>query len=274
MNTNIKEIIAKSDYIITFGSFLAADNVGNQEAIIQAIAKNSAEFIYMHPIDNIDLKVYYSQFIKYEVGSEEGIAALLLDIFVKNSNEKIKSYINDLDIGYISAESSAGEEEFEEAYERSLKKSEKTLIVGRDIFSHERVENITKILSIINKYTDLTVVSLDEDYQHILNAIDDENIDEVEELHSYNGTVIYRTYGEEKTDILVGSESFARIAKISNKDEIWINCCSEKFKRSFVIDKNLYGTVALCAMNNDDTSALSKDYRYKQVKIEKVDENE
>jgi len=274
MNTNIKEIIAKSDYIITFGSFLAADNVGNQEAIIQAIAKNSAEFIYMHPIDNIDLKVYYSQFIKYEVGSEEGIAALLLDIFVKNSNEKIKSYINDLDIGYISAESSAGEEEFEEAYERSLKKSEKTLIVGRDIFSHERVENITKILSIINKYTDLTVVSLDEDYQHILNAIDDENIDEVEELHSYNGTVIYRTYGEEKTDILVGSESFARIAKISNKDEIWINCCGEKFKRSFVIDKNLYGTVALCAMNNDDTSALSRDYRYKQVKIEKVDENE
>ena len=274
MNTNIKEIIAKSDYIITFGSFLAADNVGNQEAIIQAIAKNSAEFIYMHPIDNIDLKVYYSQFIKYEVGSEEGIAALLLDVFVKNSNEKIKSYINDLDIGYISAESSAGEEEFEEAYERSLKKSEKTLIVGRDIFSHERVENITKILSIINKYTDLTVVSLDEDYQHILNAIDDENIDEVEELHSYNGTVIYRTYGEEKTDILVGSESFARIAKISNKDEIWINCCGEKFKRTFVIDKNLYGTIALCAMNNDDSSTLSLDYRYKQVKIEKVDENE
>ncbi|PLY06341.1 MAG: hypothetical protein C0625_09385 [Arcobacter sp.] len=271
MNTDIKEVIAKSDYIITFGSFLAADNVEIQEAIIQAIAKNTAEFVYMHPIDNVDLKVYYSQFIKYEVGSEEGIAALLLDTFVKSSDEKIESYIEDLDIGYISAESSAGEEEFEEAYERSLEKSEKTLILGRDIFTHERVENITKILSVIRRYSDLTVISLDKEYQHIVNEILDENIDEVEELDSYNGTVIYRTYGEEKTDVLVGSESFARIAKAANNDEIFINCCGEKFKRTFKIDKDLYGTIALCAMNSDDSSALSRDYRYKQVKIEKVD---
>lgn len=271
MNTNIKEIIAKSDYIITFGSFLAADNVEIQEAIIKAIAKNTAEFVYMHPIDNVDLKVYYSQFIKYEVGSEEGVAALLLDTFVKNSDKKVEDYINDLDIGYISAESSAGEEEFEEAYERSSKKIQKTLIIGRDVFSHERIENITKILSVIRKYSDLTVISLDEEYQYILNEIEDENIDEVEELHSYNGTVIYRTYGEEKTDILVGSESFARIAKTSNNDKIYINCCGEKFERTFVIDKNLYGTIALCAMNSDDSSILSQNYRYKQVKIEKAD---
>ncbi len=69
---NIKEIIAKSDYIITFGSFLSADNEQIQEAIIQAIAKNSAEFVYMHPIDNVDLKVYYSQLLnmKLEVKRE------------------------------------------------------------------------------------------------------------------------------------------------------------------------------------------------------------
>ncbi|WP_072682264.1 hypothetical protein [Arcobacter sp. LA11] len=268
---DIKEIISKSDYIITFGSFLAADNVEIQEAIIQAIAKNTAEFVYMHPIDNVDLKVYYSQFIKYEVGSEEGIASLLLDTFVKKSDEKVQAYIDDLDIGYISAESSAGEEEFEEAYERALEKSEKTLILGRDIFTHERVENITKILSVIRKYSDLTVVCLDKEYQHIINEILDENLDEVEELDSYNGTVVYRTYGEEDTNILVGSESFARVAKVADKDEVFINCAGEKIQKSFIVDKNLYGTIALCAMNNDDSSSLSQGYRYKQVKIEKVD---
>jgi len=269
---DIKEIIAKSDYILTFGSFLAADNVEIQEAIIQAIAKNTAEFVYMHPIDNVDLKVYYSQFIKYEVGSEEGIASLLLDTFVKESDEKIQEYIEDLDIGYISAESSAGEEEFEEAFERAVEKSEKTLILGRDIFTHKRVENITKILSVIRKYSNLNVVCLDKEYQHIINEIVDDNLEEVEELNSYNGTVIYRTYGEEDTDILVGSESFARIAKVEHNDDIFINCCGQKIQKSFIIDKNLYGTIALCAMNNNDSSDLSQGYRYKQVKIERVDE--
>jgi len=267
----IKEIIAKSDYIITFGSFLARDNVEIQESIIEAIAKNNAEFIYLHPIDNIDLKVYYTQFIKYEVGSEEGITSLLLDTFVKQSDEKVQAYINDLDIGYISAESSAGEEEFEEALAKAENKKQKTMIIGRDVFSHERVENITKILSVIRKFSDLNIVALDPEYNAILNEVTDENLEEVEELHSYNGTIIYRVYEEDDISTLIGSESFAKIAKISNHDKIYINCGGEKFQREFKIDKNLFGTVALCPMSYGDKTSLSKGYRYKQVKIEKVD---
>lgn len=267
----IKEIISKSDYILTLGSFLAQDNIEIQDAIIEAIAKNSAEFVYMHPIDNVDLKVYYSQFIKYEVGSEEGVASLLVDTFVKNADEKIQEYIDDLDIGYISAESSAGEEEFEEAFEKAQTKENKLLIVGRDIYSHARVKNIIKLLAVLNKYSDLTVISLDERIQNLLDYEKLEEIEEVEDLHSYNGTVLYRVYGEEKTDVLVGSESFARIAKVTNDDDILINCGTEKFQRKFVVDNNLYGTIALCAMNDEDESLLSKGYRYKQVKIEKVE---
>ena len=268
---DIKNIISQSDYIITFGSFLAADNVEIQEAIIEAIAKNSAEFVYMHPIDNVDLKVYYSQFIKYEVGSEEGIASLLLESFVKNPDETTQKYVDDLDIGYISAESSAGEEEFEEAFDKTASKEKKTLILGRDIFTHPRVENITKILAIIKKQTDLNIISLDAQYQNMIDEIKDENLDDVEDLDSYNGTILYRTYGEEKTDVLVGSQSFARIAKVVNEDDVFINCGGERIQRKFMVDKDLYGTIALCAMNSDDSSSLSQGYRYKQVKIEKVD---
>ncbi|RXJ66807.1 hypothetical protein CRV08_12125 [Halarcobacter ebronensis] len=268
---DIKEIISKSDYILTFGSFLARDNIEIQEAIIEAIAKNNAQFIYMHPIDNIDLKVYYTQFIKYEVGSEEGVASLLLETFVKESNEKIESFIEDLDIGYISAESSAGEEEFEEAALKGNSKNAKTLIVGRDVFTHERAENIIKILSIINRYSDFNVVSLEPQYNEIIEKTLDDELEEIQELDSYNGTIIYRVYGEEDDSTLVGSESFARVAKVTDGDEIFINNKLDKFKRVFKIDKNLMGTVALCNMKSDDTSSLSEGYRYKQVKIEKVD---
>lgn len=225
----------------------------------------------MHPIDNVDLKVYYSQFIKYEVGSEEGVASLLLSTFAKNSDQNTKNYIDDLDIGYISAESSAGEEEFEEAYETSQDKKCKTLILGRDIFSHQRVDNIVKILAVLKRYSDLNIVCLEEEHQRVLDEMDSQELDEVEDLDSYNGTVVYTLYGENNNNSLIGSESFARVAKIVNKDEVFVNCCGEKIKKDFIVDKNLQGTVALCSIADDDTSFLSKGYRFKQVKIEKVD---
>jgi len=264
------EIISKSDYIITFGSFLASDNEIIKDSIIQAIAKNSAEFIYMHPVDNIDLKVYYSQFIKYEVGSEEGISSLLLDTFTKHASSKVTEYIDDLDIGYISAESSAGEEEFEEALEKLVNKENAVLIVGRDIINHPRVENIIKMLSVLNRYSKLTVLALDEKLQSAIQKCD-EDLDEVEELASYNGTVIYTTFEELNEGKLIGSESFARVAKVANKDKVLINYGSEKIEKDFVVDKDLYGMVALCALNSEDSTSLSQGYRFKQVKIEKVD---
>ena len=85
---------------------MLADNKEDiRNSIIESIAKTNAKFTYMHPIDNIDLKLYYTQFIKYEVGSEEGICALLMDTFIKECDEKTRKFINDLDLGYISGES-------------------------------------------------------------------------------------------------------------------------------------------------------------------------
>ncbi|RXK02976.1 hypothetical protein CRV02_02310 [Arcobacter sp. CECT 8989] len=269
MNTKIEKIL-NSDYIISFGSFLAQDNEQVKEAIIETIAQKNAEFIYMHPIDNVDLKVYYSQLIKYEVGSEEGIASMLLDTFVNDASEKIKDYLNDLDMGYISAESSAGEEEFEEACEKAEDKTSKVLLVGRDITTHERVRNIVKILSAINKYSDLDVICLDEKTQEQVESCNDEDIEEVEELDSYNGTVVYSIFDEQDCQKLVGSQSFARIAKVQDKDEVYLNYNGQKVKKQFIINDDLYGTVALCPILDSNISFLTENYRYKQVKVEKA----
>ncbi|NCB13218.1 MAG: hypothetical protein EOM78_16470, partial [Erysipelotrichia bacterium] len=137
---NKVEQILKSDFIISIATFLEDEKLKN--SIEQAVKNNNAKFVYMHPIDNFNLKSFYSQLIKYEVGSEEGIVALLLNCFSTNCDEKTKEFIDDLDLGYISAESSAGEEEFEEAFESSSNSKIKTLIIGDDILNHQRVENI------------------------------------------------------------------------------------------------------------------------------------
>jgi len=264
-----KETIAKSDFIISIGTMLSDNREDVRSSIIESIAKTNAKFTYMHPIDNIDLKLYYTQFIKYEVGSEEGICALLLDTFVKDSDEQTKAFIEDLDLGYISAESSAGEEEFEEAYLNYSEAKNKLLIIGDDLLLHERIENIIKLLALIKKYSDFELIVLDEDLENKINSCIDFNLEEIEELKSFNGTVVYKLIEDDKADELIASKTFANIAKVKNNDEVYINFKDEKIKKILKIDDTLNGTIAILKVKNSDD--IFNGYRYKQVKIERVD---
>ncbi len=268
---NVNDLILKSDYILSIGTFLSFNNEDLKSTIVQTIKKNEASFIYLNPIDNFDLKKYYSKLTKYEVGSEEGIVALLLYTFVRSSNERIQTYIEDLDIGYISAESSAGEEEFEEMYEMSLSKKNKIIILGEDIFTHARIDNIIKICSLIQKYSDFNIVCLNTQFQNLLNEYINtklQDIKDVNELNSYNGTLVYPIKHSE--NILVGSNSFANLAKIKHGDEVLVEFDNQTLKKSFIINDNLQGTIALCSILNNDDNNIFKGYCYKQVKIKKV----
>lgn len=263
--SNIQQIL-NSDFIISFGTFCEDKEILN--SVKESIDKNGARFIYMHPIDNSDLKLFYSQLIKYEVGSEEGVCALLLNTFISNYDEKIKRYIDDLDLGYISAESSAGEEEFEEAFEISTNAKCKTLIIGNDLVNHARVENIIKLLAIIKKYSDLNLVILNKELEKEINSCRDFDLEEIEELKSYNGTLVYKVTDEKNSDLVV-SQTFANIAKVSNNNEVFIISEDEKIKRVVKIDENLHGTVAILKIKIDEN--IFNGYRYKQVKIQKVE---
>lgn len=264
-----KETILKSDFILSFGSMFASNIDSVKNSIQEAIRANNAVFTYMHPIDNVELKDYYKQFIKYEVGSEEGICSLLLASFVKECDEKTRAFIDDLDLGYISAESSAGEEEFEEAYENYKTSKNKVLIVGDDLINHKRIENIIKLLALIKKYTSFELVILNEELENKINSCTAFDLEEIEELKSFNGTLVYELIDENTSDELISSRTFANIAKVANNNEIYISFDKEKIKRTLKIDENLNGTIAILKTKNNDD--IFTTYKYKQVKIEKVD---
>ena len=258
--------ILNSDFIISFGTFCEDKQIIN--SIEETVNKNNSKFIYMHPIDNANLKPFYSQLIKYEVGSEEGICALLLNSFVKNSSKEIEKFIEDLDLGYISAESSAGEEEFEEANEAYSKAKNKSLIIGNDLILHERVENIVKLLAVIKKYSDFNLVVLDKNLEKSIDSCSNFDLEELEELKSFNGTLVYKLVDENSDELLV-SQTFANIAKVGNDNEVYLISKDEKIKRILKIDKNLNGTIGILKTKiNED---IFNGYKYKQVKIEKVE---
>ena len=406
--------VSSSDAIILIGSRISRDNPAVKYHINMAIKKQRAQFIYMHCIDDNALVDKYTQFVKYEASSEEAILAMLAYYLIDEKPQEYKAYFDDLDIGYLSGESSVGEEELEDIKRKLIGRKNKTLLIGTDIYGHKNSKNIAILVALIEKYTDFnimlipsqtntlgvslicdldkevegktigynvkgdyTIASFDNpdfnvpalnqqegtftnldlrvlntnaalgfegwclndianeildqkqkytiDYTSCLpidkgfKAIEFDNLNngydkygndlrgydlelkvkneeckvssieltEVEELDTFNGTVIYRceplhqfNYATSKSlllqsdDYLRGSAAFATAAKIQSGDLVNIIYNGESTQRKFKIDSTIKGTIALYPTfhNGLVDDIISKDYRYKQVKIEKVEE--
>ncbi len=146
------QTVASSDGIIMIGTRISRDNPGVKYSVNIATKKKRAEFIYMHPLDDIALSNKYTQFVKYEVGSEEAILAMLCKTFITNAPKSIQEYLEDLDVGYLSGESSVGEEEIDRIKDKFTRKKDKVIIIGTDIYGHKRGENIAKFVALLEKY--------------------------------------------------------------------------------------------------------------------------
>jgi len=152
--------ISESTAIIIFGTKIYDDAPTVKYHVNMASKWHRARVAYLHPLEDVEMKNIVTQFIKYEPQSEEGVAALLVEMLLRDTTvpENIKSFLTGLDIGNLSAESNVGEEELELLRKSMLKKSGFSLIVGSDLYAHPRAEQIAKIIALVEKYTDFNVV--------------------------------------------------------------------------------------------------------------------
>jgi len=153
------ESIKDADFIVTLGTKIADDIPGLKFRVNEAVKKNNARFYYCHPMEDSALKGILSTYIKYEVGSEEGVIALLAKAILKDKKlpKKVKAFLDDLDDGYISAESNVGEEEISKLQKELKRKKSLHFIVGNDLYAHPRAKNIAKILGLIEHFSDFEV---------------------------------------------------------------------------------------------------------------------
>ncbi len=154
------EDILNSDFITVFGSRVSNDIPELKFKINQASKNSRAEVIYLHPIEDSSIQNIVTQFMKYEVGSEDAVLVLLAKAILKEVElpEEIKSYFKDIDEGYLSAESNIGEEEIELIVKKLATKKRPSFIAGVDLFAHPNSENIAKVLGIIEKYSDFNLL--------------------------------------------------------------------------------------------------------------------
>lgn len=256
------DLIQKGDTVFVLDVPLFLD-----DELREKLENSEAKVVYFNPIDYKKASLDFVQFIKYEAGAEEAICALLLNYFAKNCDEKVQNFIDELDVGYLSAESNIGEEELEELVALIESSQNCYMIIGDDFLTHKDKRNIIKMLCAINNYTPFCLV-LKEKFKSLIQTIyeADEEFDEVEELVSYNGAVIYKN-SKVADHLLIGGTSFSKFAKIEDGDKINIAICKEKsICKEFKIDDDLKGTIALCSANELE----ELHYNYKQVKITKV----
>ena len=152
--------VARSRAIIVLGTRIYDDNPMVKYHMAMASKRHKARIAYFHPMEDGRMQNLVTQFVKYEVGSEEGVAALLAATLLKDKElpRALQSLLEDLDIGNLSAESNVGEEELEALSLSLWKKRGFTLIVGADLYAHPEAENIARLIAAIEKYGDFKVL--------------------------------------------------------------------------------------------------------------------
>jgi len=158
-NGTLKKL-SESRAVIVMGTKINNDSPTVKYHINMASKWHQARVAYMHPIEDPEIQNIVTQFIKYEAGSEEGAAALLTDILLKEIElpKTLRDFFDDLDIGNLSAESNIGEEELEALKKSLIKKSGFSLVVGSDLYAHPRAEQIAKLIALLEVYAEFNVV--------------------------------------------------------------------------------------------------------------------
>jgi len=152
--------LSESQAIIVLGSRINNDAPTVKYHINMASKWQRARVIYMHPMEDAEMQHIVTQFIKYEVGSEEGVAALLAHTLLENAEltQGLRSVLDDLDIGNLSAECNVGEEELEALKRSLLKKHGFSLVIGSDLYMHPRAEQIAKLVALLEAYAGFNVI--------------------------------------------------------------------------------------------------------------------
>lgn len=193
------DAINQSDAIIVVGGRVTTDNPAVRYAMTTAARHNGAKVIYMHPIEDALLQNVVTQFVKYEAGSEEGVMAMLAKTLLNDTDisDEFRRYFNGLDEGYLCAESNAGDEEFTRI-EKSLRRAKrKTLVIGSDVLTHARAENIARLAAMIETYSDFSLVVVPQN----VNTIGVSLVCDLDRDESIQGTVGYNASG----DFVIGS---------------------------------------------------------------------
>lgn len=255
------------DLIIVLGTLLSREDEALFEEVKSAV-DNGAKLVYLFTMEDKELLNQMTFFSRYEVGSEEGVLALLAKELLRDETlpEELEDYFNALDEGYLSAESNFGEEEIEEINALYQNSHKPLLVLGENLFTHPRASNIALLAGLIAHFGKAKIW-MPEPNEVVAQKENFVIPEAIATLKSFDGVVVYKCPSKSKNEEewLIGSAQFQMAAKVQDGEKIRIAINQEVYSRTFVLDHSLKGTIALMPRScENDTS-----YCYGVAKIVK-----
>lgn len=225
----------------------------NLQAPTLAVSLKDAEILSVSPLQDPHLS---GELIKCEIGAQSFVLALICASFCD------EQYFADLDLEYLSGESSVGEEEIEQIAEFLQSGCDALLIDDALVKTHPDAENIKAFLSLIAAKFEIKILSLRGERAD-LDSQERVNLSPLKEPENFDGAVVFK-HGADKR--LIGGRYFSMVAKIKHGDRVRIKTPHLDLQKEFILDEGLKGTVALLGLG-----AWSFDgYDFELAEISKV----
>ena len=199
---------------------------------------HNASFLTLSPMEGE--KLQNNIFVKCEISSEAYVLMMI-------ASEICKDLENE-DIGFLSGESSVGEEEIEEIIE-FLKDADLIIADENMLNFHKDKDNIKALLNLIASNFNLKVIDSYENKLDLKSA----NLGELKELDSFDGAVVYK---HTKDDEFKGGSYFKIVSKVKDGELVTIKSKNLNITKTFKFDKNLKGTIAFLGVKNLDNYAF------------------
>lgn len=260
-----------ADVILAIGTLPSRNDAALAQEI-EACVDLGSKLIYLFTMEDPKLSSKSAFFSRYEVGSEEGVFALLAKSFLLHVKlpEPLKTYFEELDEGYVSAESNIGEEEIEEIEAICSNATKILLVLGEDLMSHPCAIQIANFAGLIaNHASNVSLYVVGARQDDLRTATPNEIMHEIDNIPSFDGVVVYQCPVVQDTEaqLLMGSPQFQMAARVQNNETINVTINQEVYPRTFVRDDSLKGVIAL--MPCDKASAV---YPYHVAKIVKAEQ--
>jgi len=158
--TDFKEVM-KSDFVMSVGSSLRNDNPNARYAFNNVQKMNKGAGLYFHPVGDTLVPTFGKsvEVFTHKVGYEEAVLLFIIKLFA--NEDKLPSSVKEqLDTDFVELLGGDGAK-FEKSFEKMMKKKKSfSLMVGEDLYFHEKAENLAKLIAVLESASDVKVAMI------------------------------------------------------------------------------------------------------------------
>jgi len=159
--TDFKEVM-KSDFVMSLGTSLRNDNPNARYAFNNVQKMNKGAGLYFHPVGDTLVPTFGKniEVFTHKVGHEEAVLLLIIDLFA--DHDKLPSSVKEqLDRAKLVELLGGDSKKFDATFTKMMKKKESfSLIVGEDLYFHQKAENIAKLIAVLENCSDVKVAMI------------------------------------------------------------------------------------------------------------------